>query len=979
MFSKQGAVVAITALAARMAVAAATPGVVGTDFAGSLKYAEENGVPIVVMWGNTSCDYCDGMKAVLESAEVAASISKSSILVVVKDEVPGSKSTDYNKAYSWLKNINSKLTQYPFVGFYWKKPGGAEVRVAATGRLGKLPVTKGKTLTEQFLNTIDDLFAGYHGGVTPQPVPGGDGDWTLAEFKMAGTAYDRLEAEPWTTSVFVPLKRAVSAARSAGKVQLEVYAPGVKVASESVLVKWAAGEAEKAVKIAVVPQKAGKKTMLRLIGKDGAVLETAYVNHVAEQENSPKNPHWVGEQTAESLPYGEWTMDFDVARRKVALYGGKLLAMFGGPLWCPNCVAIEEGVFSQKKFKTWAKKNRIVLVHFDQGEASSPSTAAGTTFCRLLTTDAAVDHIDGSVRSGVSYLSRHGIDPGSATVKAVINRVTELTDEWLAPESTAARLGNPTVLLLNDDGTSVDARFVRQNDKYDMDLTENMHRLADLMTLAGDDELNGYVSTTSLRLAAGETVRQEFHINSRVKVYALTGLSGDYIRATVAEKSKDIPMALELWKKGGTAALASGAGTLVAQVGPQGEYFLRAVAYGAAVGSTFFGKDTSFAASIKLESGDETMAATVAFKSVGKAEAVAANGNVYAQRTFVVPLRTATDGGSVVAGTLTVKQTSGNKLSATYAGTASKGQTLTGSWNELNLMTGVATTVLAKGGTTLALALDASGKLSAELVQPSGSSPLGETLVGEGAEGLASKDAAAFVGLYTVTLPDVSKVAGTAVLSLNVAKSGKVSWSGYLPNGTRISGSSSLTAKADGSAGLAVCKRTSKDFFAAEFVLAPNAAETWGAEGEMGTVAAPDGVHACHLGAEGQTLFEVYGGYWQKNATPLGICEMFGLSPTIDFCVAGEAVGQVLATKGGFSFARGGAVTSFSFTKSTGLFSGKATVNGVKGTFRGVLLPGWIDCGCTGEPVVERPYGSGSFTAKGITLSIDLIAGKAGK
>ncbi len=60
-----------------------------------------------------------------------------------------------------------------------------------------------------------------------------------------------------------------------------------------------------------------------------------------------------------------------------------------------------------------------------------------------------------------------------------------------------------------------------------------------------------------------------------------------------------------------------------------------------------------------------------------------------------------------------------------------------------------------------------------------------------------------------------------------------------------------------------------------------------------------------------------------------------------------------------------GTVTSYSFTKATGLFSGTFRMNfatraGVSGRYAGVLLPAWTDCGCGGEPIKEIPFGLGA-------------------
>ena len=951
------------------ASAAVTPGAVSTDFAGSLAYAEANGVPLAVMWGNLNCGFCDKMKVAIESKEVAAWLAKHPILLVVKDEDPDSKNADYTKAKSWIKGINEKLTSYPFLGFYWKKSTGVAVREACTGRLGKLPNTKGNDLPTQLVNTLDDLFGDYTGGYTPVPAP--TGDWTTAAFAISGEGIDRLEAEPETYEMFVPLVRDETAANTKGVVRLVVCSPNSSKVSSEQDVEWKAGEAEKCVRIDVPAGRSGAKTQVKVLGEGDATLDDTYIYHVVAQANAASNPHWVGEYTSSSLPYGEWTLDFDTAKAKVATYGGYLLAMFSGPLWCPHCIGMEDSLLSSSKFKNWAKQNKVALVIFDQ-------PVSGQLGPRLLTYDF---YYTGS---GAAYLSRHGIDPNGADAVKARAYQAALTLKFRTADDIAyevrPRCGNPTVLLLDRMGTRVAARFngIESSDKT-YDPAENTFRLKELLKLADRDESDDFSVTTTLSLAPGESAAADLQINAADRFYRLPGFNAAAakFKATGGKDARDVRLSLVK----GTDTLATGLNSLIVdlkKVPIAGDTFLKVSAYADAKDVKYASKATAFSVVLTAEQGDEEMMRTVELGTLTKAEVTALNANLYVSRTFTVPLRTATVGAAVVAGQLTVKQTTKNKLTATYAGSESRSVTFSGAWTEINLMTGKATaTLTAKDGTMLALDLEADGTLGADLVLPSGGSAFGDELLGFSGVALSSATAAAFEGAYTVTLPDADGKVGTATVSLKVAKSGKASWSAVMPNGMKLSGSAPLTANADGTASLSLYKRASTDMFAAEFVFKPNAAATWGDEGNMDTVFAPAGIHACHLYRKGstatRTLFDVYGGYWKKNATPLEICELFELQPTLDVVAAGEKVGELMATRSGFGFAKGGAITSFRYTKSTGVFAGSATLGGVSGKLSGILLPGWIDCHC-GEPVTERPYASGTFYANGMSMPLDLVA-----
>ena len=119
-----------------------------------------------------------------------------------------------------------------------------------------------------------------------------------------------------TVEMYVPLAREESEAQRKGKVRLVVHKPGSSGISSDQEVEWKAGEAAKTVRIDVPAGAKGKKTEVTVVGEGDRLLDSTYVWHVAEEENAASNPHWTGEHTASSLPYGEWTLDFDTAKEK---------------------------------------------------------------------------------------------------------------------------------------------------------------------------------------------------------------------------------------------------------------------------------------------------------------------------------------------------------------------------------------------------------------------------------------------------------------------------------------------------------------------------------------------------------------------------------------------------------------------------------------------------------------------------------------
>jgi len=61
---------------------------------------------------------------------------------------------------------------------------------------------------------------------------------------------------------------------------------------------------------------------------------------------------------------GDWETDFDKAMKQSAKEGKPMLVNFTGSDWCGWCIKLEKEVFSTKEFKTWAKKN-VILVKLD--------------------------------------------------------------------------------------------------------------------------------------------------------------------------------------------------------------------------------------------------------------------------------------------------------------------------------------------------------------------------------------------------------------------------------------------------------------------------------------------------------------------------------------------------------------------------------------------------------------------------------------
>ena len=93
-----------------------------------------------------------------------------------------------------------------------------------------------------------------------------------------------------------------------------------------------------------------------MLDAGGEVQDTRTVTFVA-RANGAENPLWIGERTAETLAFGEWTMDFEAATNKAARAEGEAytLVAVSGALWCPDCANTE------RNFLDVADAERIIL------------------------------------------------------------------------------------------------------------------------------------------------------------------------------------------------------------------------------------------------------------------------------------------------------------------------------------------------------------------------------------------------------------------------------------------------------------------------------------------------------------------------------------------------------------------------------------------------------------------------------------------
>ena len=507
-----------------------------SDYAAAVALADKEHIPMVGFWGSDGCGYCAMMKSSGLLSDEFLSWVKTHKIVMCYVEVPASQTGIMTPAKEFIKGSN-KSGLYPFMTFYWNKGSGNVVKVDFSGRKGSIPPYSKGTLGTQFVAGLNNYFGSYKPTVKPSYFGG--------YFNVTNLPNSRLEAVVnKTSSVAIPLYRTETGIAT-NKLQ-------VGTASQ-VAVLWGASEKTKTYTHTLTAAEKSKTgaVALKLYDADGkTVKSTSAINVVAEPETSVSNPKWLGE----AFDYGEWTMDYEAAKKK----GGTVLVNFSGVLWCPYCAGAEKTLLASTQFKNWAKDNSVSLVLFDQSRASSPASAAGNGTARLLSYAEGNSSTLGGPASGAAYLSRKSI--GSTAAKNRVAMTTKYTAQWLGADSTAARLSNPTFLIVKDDKvvTRVNLFNTTKDGSKVYDVEENIARLNEALLLAGHDEKSDFRSTTTQTLAPDVAKSATFQINDTAEWFKLTGLKAGAWKAEAS--SSDVTVSIYST----TNELASGAGSATA-------------------------------------------------------------------------------------------------------------------------------------------------------------------------------------------------------------------------------------------------------------------------------------------------------------------------------------------------------------------------------------------------------------------------------
>ena len=260
------------------------------------------------------------------------------------------------------------------------------------------------------------------------------------------------------------------------------------------------------------------------------------------------------------------------------------------------------------------------------------------------------------------------------------------------------------------------------------------------------------------------------------------------------------------------------------------------------------------------------------------------------------------------------------------------------------------------------------------------------------------------IGVVAVTnIPTGGAFLTLTMTSASAVRNGTVRFAGVLPDGTSVSGSTTISRLAeipnyDSFAEIPIFVRTAKNVLGAVLTIDADGAEKWDSDDgfldgfgnewlKREIVRAAEDAAAYVLHREKalsyETRHEAYGSYYVPGVSPAILDSFYeaaaGYDPGAPFSLAFDTANTAPSERyGGISplsplFVRVGAKTltldrmagySFSFSARTGVFRGTARLEfdggrTANGTFSGVLTPGWVlPCAC-GITAPEKPFGCG--------------------
>ena len=301
------------------------PGVWNSSLKKGQDYVKAHpGVPLIAVWSKIGCHNCENFDSNYLTKEPYVTWQKESGIVFVYVNSASWSSTPTE--LDWISGPSNdgcsprELTAAPFVRVYWYDPSGKKITDI---RFSGLNSNIDGPALEKPQNLINKLM-GYLPGWQAKPSYEGG---TFVATNVVGAC---MEAEPTTTTLNIPLTRTATTAYTQTMTIKKQTKLLTATPPESVPVEWKPGDTNMVVKIENFKNTyytEGAVYDLSLTNAEGEVVSSTIVRCVPAQANSSMNPYWIGEKTAATLAWGDWTMDLEAASNKVAKTAGAWLIM----------------------------------------------------------------------------------------------------------------------------------------------------------------------------------------------------------------------------------------------------------------------------------------------------------------------------------------------------------------------------------------------------------------------------------------------------------------------------------------------------------------------------------------------------------------------------------------------------------------------------------------------------------------------------
>ena len=130
------------------------PGEWTSSFSAAKKYAEDNGVPLFIIWSNPGCAHCNKVKEACNQSDFVAWRKARKYIMVVSEGDGNAK--------RFVKGLKGNMSgKYPFLGIYWPKGGVSE-------KFNGYPYSSiwstGSTTQAKIMNRVDARLAAWVGG-----------------------------------------------------------------------------------------------------------------------------------------------------------------------------------------------------------------------------------------------------------------------------------------------------------------------------------------------------------------------------------------------------------------------------------------------------------------------------------------------------------------------------------------------------------------------------------------------------------------------------------------------------------------------------------------------------------------------------------------------------------------------------------------------------------------------------------------------